>query len=739
MRGIPDDFDGKDKIKQEMNQADNWTAGVTVGADYEIFGLDMDGIGLSVSSNFSVQYNNYSGYNSSFSFGPAFSIGEKVGFDVGLRFTGSSQAGASIGANVGLGINKMNKSDVSSKLSIGSSFNSRQGLQEISINANVSKKVDESNVREVDKRGRTGSSSIGGGASFAIGMSSYVSQIPFDTKVNSFTARFKLGGDIVGNDISGSFTGFFSKSKLAFKEKFVSAYGYFNLQNGQNNETSMLDFNRENESSFTKNTPALPIPYLMYDVFSVSGQGVSGNYRIDRQDIGYVFDPKKTSSSNSFTAGGEAGLGGTFKAGVDVGTAFTRGSSGVWKEGNSAVGKFKFKSSRNFFREANELSYDESEADFQKLGGDKAVYIPLTNEKKLSNKIAWDIEGERHTRDIYNNKSQSFKMNQPLTHLKVEEVRDSFGITMPEPSAYALNSPSNVKLDDHIGAFTVTKTDGARYYYGLPAYSMKQKNVTFAVGEGKSDGLVPDTNTNLVSYTAEQASVNNKMGLDHYYNAQTIPAYAHSYMLTAVLGPDYVDSDSVRGPSIGDLGSYVEFRYKQIPNYKWRNPVVEKKAFFDKGFNTDLTDDKANYIYGEKELWYLDTIKTKNHIAVFSTSHRMDAVSVMGEKGGLQAPGANNTMLKLDSIRLYSRPDFEKNGSSAVPIKTAHFEYDYRLCRGYWGNVESNSGDTLKGGKLTLTKVYFTYQNTYKGERTPYQFEYGYNPNYNPNNVDRWE
>lgn len=723
MRGIPDDFNGKDKIKQEMNQADNWTAGTSVGANYEIFGLDTDGLGLKVSGNLSIEYNNYSGYNSSLSFGPSFSIGKKAGFDVGLQFTGSNQGGASIGANVGLGIKDMNNSGVDSKLSIGSSFNSRQGLQEVSINAN----------------GSVGPLSDGGqGTSFSMGMSSYVAQIPFDTKANSFTTRFKLGPDIVGNDITVSFSGFFSKSRLAYQEDTILAYGYFNLHNGQNKKKAMLDFNRENESSFTKNTPALPIPYLMYDVFSVSGQGISGNYRMDRQDIGYVFDPEKTSTSNSFTAGGEVGMGGSFKAGIDVGAAHTKGSSGVWKDNNSAVGKLEFKNTRNFFREANELSYDKSEDDFQKLGGNKAVYIPLTNEKKLSNKLAWDVGNTTSTIAIHNNKSQSFKMNQPLTHMKVGQIKNGFGVTMPEPAAFALNSPSNVKLDDHIGAFTVTKTDGARYYYGLPAYSMKQKNVTFAVGEGKSDGLVPDMNTNLVSYTASQASVENKMGLDNYYNAQTIPAYAHSYMLTAVLGPDYVDSDAIPGPSIGDLGSYIEFRYKHIPQYNWRNPVIEGNASFDRGLNTDPTDDKANYIYGEKELWYLDTIKTKNHIAIFSTSPRMDAVSVIGERGGLQTPNASNSMLKLDSIRLYSRSDFEKNGQSALPIKTAHFRYDYSLCRGYWGSVESNSGDSSKGGKLTLTKVYFTYQDSYKGERTPYQFEYGYNPSYNPNNVDRW-
>src|SRR5690554_5893986 len=151
----------------------------------------------------------------------------------------------------------------------------------------------------------------------------------------------------------------------------------------------MLDFNRENESSFTKNTPALPIPYLMYDVFSVSGQGVSGNYRMDRQDIGYVFDPHKKSSSNSFNAGAEVGLGGTFKAGFDVGAAFTKGRSGVWIEGNDAAGKVKFKSNRNFFREANELAYDDSESNFQQLGGDKPVFFSLSNYKKLNGKLAY--------------------------------------------------------------------------------------------------------------------------------------------------------------------------------------------------------------------------------------------------------------------------------------------------------------------------------------------------------------
>jgi len=35
--------------------------------------------------------------------------------------------------------------------------------------------------------------------------------------------------------------------------------------------------------------------------------------------------------------------------------------------------------------------------------------------------------------------------------------------------------------------------------------------------------------------------IDNKNGLDHFSSVDEIPAYAHSYMLTAVLSNDYVD------------------------------------------------------------------------------------------------------------------------------------------------------------------------------------------------------
>lgn len=750
MRGIPDDFNGVDQITQEYNQKPNWTVGTSVGLNYELFSIDLTevtgnseggsdtsivgSVGMSISAKLGVEYNNYTGFGAEFSIGPSFSIAKKIGFEVGMQYTGSSQGGASVGTYAALSDGNQKGSYVSNKLSVGSSFNSRQGLQQVSVNLSRESKVLNANnyTDRAVKNGIVGRERVASslGSSYNFGMSSFVPQIPFDTRANSFTARFKLGGDILGNDAAGSFVGFFTKSSLRSKDKSLPAFGYSNLEKGQQNSNAMLDFNRENNASFTKNTPALPIPYLMYDIFSVSGQGVSGSYRMDRKDIGYVFDPYITSSSNSFTAGGEVGLGATFKAGVDVGGVFTNGSSGVWIDGNDAAGNIRFNSTTNFFRDASELAYDESETEFQNIGGEKAAFFPLINGKKLSNSLRTSLG---NTYLVNNTKSLRFKRNQPLSSFTVSEIRNGFGPTKIPANAFANTQPG---LAHHTGAFTVTKMDGSRYYYGLPAYNYLERNVSFAVGDGKTDGLTPDWNTRLVEYSAQDASIVNNRGLDNHFNAQTVPSYAHSYMLTAVLGKDYLDNDEILGPSQGDFGSYVEFKYKQVQHYKWRNPVNASKAFHDRGLNADPTDDKANYIYGEKELWYLDTIKTKNHLMIFYTSDRKDAVSVNNEAGGINT--ANVKMQKLDSIKLYSIPDFKMLGSNATPLKVVHFEYNYSLCKNYPGNIESQSTDPTEGGKLTLTSVYITYEKSYRGEQIPYEFNYGFNPEYNSNNVDRW-
>lgn len=188
-------------------------------------------------------------------------------------------------------------------------------------------------------------------------------------------------------------------------------------------------------------------------------------------------------------------------------------------------------------------------------------------------------------------------------------------------------------------------------------------------------------------------------------------------------------------------------------------PFEENSANWNEGLKTNPTDDKGSYVYGEKQLSYIQKIETKTHVALFFISPRKDGFGVQGEEGGL---GTSSKMYKLDKVELYSIGEFEEgttdaNGNitattNSTPIKTVHFVYDYELCQGIENNdLTAAGGNELdnQGGKLTLKKVYFTYRNSAMGKYSPYSFTYcdddhdpgtstERNPNYNLKGYDIW-
>ena len=281
------------------------------------------------------------------------------------------------------------------------------------------------------------------------------------------------------------------------------------------------------------------------------------------------------------------------------------------------------------------------------------------------------------------------------------------------------------RKDNHISEVDVLNPDGRRYVYGLPVYNLKQQEATFSVNA--SDGNVKDA---LVKYTpGEDDDTKNKKGNDNFFNREDMPAYAHSFLLTGILSPDYVDLAG-DGISDDDPGDAVKFNYSKVAGiknpYKWRTPYTDS-AGYNEGLKTDSRDDKGNYVYGEKELWYLNTIESKNMIATFTVSDRKDLLEI--DRDGKKQAGSAK---KLDEINLYTKADFKKNGTNAIPVKTVHFKYNYSLCRGTNGAVNDS-------GKLTLEKIWFTYNGNSKGERNPYIFSYNSkNPRYNARSYDRW-
>lgn len=281
------------------------------------------------------------------------------------------------------------------------------------------------------------------------------------------------------------------------------------------------------------------------------------------------------------------------------------------------------------------------------------------------------------------------------------------------------------RKENHISEVTVLNTDGRRYVYGLPVYNLKQKEVTFSANGKNRGNLI----TGLVGFDSTiDNTTGNQLGKENYFNSEEVPAYAHSFLLTGIVSADYSDVTG-NGISDDDIGDAVKFNYSKVCGianpFKWRAPYSDS-ATFNEGLKTDERDDKGNYVYGEKELWYLHSIESKTMVATFVLESRHDLFQVT--EGGHK----NDTTAakRLKEIRLYSKADFARKDTSARPIKTVHFEYGYDLCAGINGTSD---------GKLTLKKIWFTYNGNNKGKQNPYVFNYNTkNPSYNIKSYDRW-
>lgn len=281
---------------------------------------------------------------------------------------------------------------------------------------------------------------------------------------------------------------------------------------------------------------------------------------------------------------------------------------------------------------------------------------------------------------------------------------------------------------NHISEIDVLNTDGRKYVYGIPVYNLYQKEVTFSVE--KNDG---NSTSGLAGYVpGTDNSVANNKGLDHYFSEEVIPSYAHSFLLTGILSPDYVDVTG-DGVTDDDLGDAIKFSYTKTAGaanpYKWRTPYVTGNATYNEVLKTDARDDRASYIYGTKEMWYLNTIESKNMVAAFFLDNEL-------RKDGLEIDENGNKTIsgkcrRLRKIALYNKAEYLAKDTLATPVKTVYFEYSYELCPGY--------NAPAAGGKLTLKKIWFSYNGNEKGPKNPYVFTYhANNPAHTVKAYDRW-
>jgi hypothetical protein len=794
VRGLPDDFDG-DVMKSETHIKPH--AAMGVGYQYARFlavntpSDHKEGMGaganLGIDAGVAVTYNNYKGYGVELQLDGHASLSGHVGHASGgvaggVGMTMSSQDGGTLSYQHSRTFGLWGYSNT---IGEGTSINTRSGAMTNTYFGSHSVKKE-----SVTLSLSTSHSIPAGPVAYSPGIGKNYTGFGFGLNIKGglwgcvSLEEFGIPLEVTAGLMTG-YKGFYNKMQIDKNQQNLPGYGYMYLE--QADENSVMDFNRTREGVLVKETPNINMANLTYDIYSASAQGMGSNFRPFRSDVGVVHDNTNYQNSGNTSAGFELGIGGFTRLLIDFMYVSSNARSGLWHTMLSDNLNFASDTSayydyeKIYFKQMGELVSRSGDIN---IGGEDPISPVLTPSTGLGLEASSGLAGATGT--ILTRSAREKRVNDIIT--LTGEQADIYGFgqnyfyaqngftVVPNTRAVLSQTPAISKttkssandIAKHVSEVCVTKNDGAKYYYGIPVYNLQKKRVMFNASSRKesayntqgwpttsftTNSLVVSDPYQMVKYSTSDLSTNLR-GLDNYYQVDETPQYATSYLLTAIVSPDYVDVTG-DGPSYDDLGTYTKFNYSKDSDHNWREPYVipssaseytsalgtaSLEANMDWGLLSDRLDDKGYYEYGQREIFYLHSIETKNYVATFSVSTRSDLKGISDEHGGIPT---SSTAKKLDKIELYSKSELinkQLNGGTPTPIKTVNFVYDagYPLCPGTFNS---------SAGKLTLSKVYFTFGSSQKSALSPYEFYYADNDHntvmdanftYHPRAVDRW-
>lgn len=280
---------------------------------------------------------------------------------------------------------------------------------------------------------------------------------------------------------------------------------------------------------------------------------------------------------------------------------------------------------------------------------------------------------------------------------------------------------------DGIGAYKITSPDGKTYHFSLPVYHFEQ--VQRSLIESKEP-----------SYDLGSASnVNEK---------RQFSKFATHWLLTAVTGSDYIDTNNDDKVDPNDYGYWVELEYgKWSDGFVWRSPYESNIYNYSTNLQNDIEKkDKGYYQFGRKQLYYLDKIKTRNETAIFVKSLRYDALGkdLNFKLGNFQHPLCGHPQFINFCTNIYNEGGYLKttdetsgfNQTGQVHVR----ELDVNYAREYTlkldkillfktdkaDQLEKNNRGTLGAGLMTTYTPNSTHSPNWE---SPY-FESVYGPNY---------
>jgi hypothetical protein len=290
-----------------------------------------------------------------------------------------------------------------------------------------------------------------------------------------------------------------------------------------------------------------------------------------------------------------------------------------------------------------------------------------------------------------------------------------------------ITSKSSPKSTSAIGGFVITDPSGMNYHYSLPVYDYDFYSETI----DKSD--------------------NNKRSII----SRTAP-FANTWLLTAITGPDFVDRGGSGNNGDGfvddsDWGYWVKFNYgKNGKDFAYALPFNKNKTTSDNNYYT--------YAKGLKEKYFLNSIESRSHVAMFIKSDIQHSNDANNSKATLrlteinlvtkdvynqltstkyQLPAASGSIAFCYTDNMFSGSainTYRGNYMRASSIKRLLFNQDYSLCQG----VPNSTSGKLTLKSLAVCGKYDSISGNLSKIFPDYKFEYAVNPNFHPDKWDGW-
>ncbi|HTM65470.1 MAG TPA: hypothetical protein VL093_04070 [Flavipsychrobacter sp.] len=753
VRGLPDDMKGG-LIKSYQNIKERTVK--SIGVSFEpSFGVHVgtEGVGLAAgvqsSLGFTFDDDNYIGKGIGLSIGGGVYANVNagpfsVGASAGVTLSANSNTGGTISTYAGFnaGLSYGEYFSVGLGTSVNRSFNTISGWE----HPNVVGSFNIGNVtREVQK-------------SFISSISNEIPQItnPYRYTSNGLgfklTAGFSIGIiEELGLDFGIGVAVTENHSSTTYNPKNIhKGYGYIYSENAS--PVDIVDFTRDNDGGLNKDMPFLPPAMKTYDVFSSTAHNATNVFRADRNDFGVVRDPQvEFPNTDMHNKMHQLDIHGYCSFTCWIGLSIEYNNFKTTTEGTVASGgcvddRLPYRPSngkdQNLFFKACGATSQADDNYISQVNGYGMYGLNKSDSIKGITPLKRELTPEPIA--VYTNQSIADLPQTVIPKQLISYKKDSFpsnrnSIKVPINRVSTSDDVENSK----IGAILNTNRSGQTYMYATPVVNNIKNEVGFRINGFIDSGFHEREGT--MSFEGSMASQYNGEVRDNLYKNTLTPSYATSYLLNAVLSPDYVDVTN-DGITDDDLGSFVKFNYTKCEDdYRWRVPYADSGqnlALLNQGVKITKFDDMGSYMIGSKKTWYAHSIESKNYVVEFYISDREDALDSRSRVMRSDHPYAvsdyvNNKdsfahMQKLDSIKYYYKHDRYLNGNAAVPLKTIYFDYDY--------GISSNMPNSVNhGGKLRLLKVRVRHGDEPIEFAEAYNLGYtSYNPGYSIGDKDGW-